>query len=204
MVFRVIQADSTHVEEIVDCHIESFQGFFLTFLGRKFLGLFYKEVLDSDSGFGTVLLEGERVVGFAIGTTMTPGLYRRLLLRRGARFFVLSLPSLIKKPAIAIRLFRALFMHKTSQKFSSEASLLSIAVRNSVQKSGQGKVLINDFLKMAQGKGAKDLFLTTDAENNDSVNKFYLKCGFELKRTFLTPEKRKMNEYFFNFLSTKY
>ena len=39
--------------------------------------------------------------------------------------------------------------------------------------------------------------LETDAENNDAVNRFYVKNGFELARSYFSPEGREMNEYRF-------
>ena len=37
--------------------------------------------------------------------------------------------------------------------------------------------------------------LETDADGNDSVNRFYIKNGFELIRQYTTAEGRRMNEY---------
>jgi len=37
--------------------------------------------------------------------------------------------------------------------------------------------------------------LTTDRDNNDKINRFYLSLGFACERTFVTPEGRTMNEY---------
>ncbi|KXU16623.1 hypothetical protein SORDD17_00170 [Streptococcus oralis] len=39
--------------------------------------------------------------------------------------------------------------------------------------------------------------LETDAVNNDRVNHFYEKNGFQLHREFTTAEGRKMNEYMY-------
>ena len=39
--------------------------------------------------------------------------------------------------------------------------------------------------------------LETDAVNNDDVNRFYVKNGFKLARTYYSSEGRKMNEYRF-------
>lgn len=42
------------------------------------------------------------------------------------------------------------------------------------------------------------LFTAVD-DNNDSVNSFYEKLGFEIERQYMTPEGRRMNEYWITF-----
>lgn len=193
-------ASIRHLNGIVECHLESFKGFFLSFLGKDFLKLLYSEVIRSNLGFGVVLQENKKVVGFAIGTKQISGFYKRLLLRRGLKFFVLSLGPMIRKPSITLRLFRALFIHKQAKNYSSKNSLLSLAVRNSFQKRGFGSKLISAFLVQARNGGINDIFLTTDAHENDSTNRFYIRNGFKLINSFTTPEGRAMNEYYISLL----
>lgn len=196
---KVLPATACDLQGIVNCHLESFEGFFLSFLGADFLTLLYSEILKSQSGFGVVIKRNTEIAGFAIGTNDTPGLYRRLILRRVLRFFFYSLKPLCKKPSIIFRLFRALFIARSSSGFSSRSSLMSIAVKKNAQGKGEGRKLLHGFLMAAKARGIKDLFLTTDAENNDSTNEFYRRNGFTFIRGFETPEGRKMNEYFFKF-----
>ena len=46
-----------------------------------------------------------------------------------------------------------------------------------------------------QARGVSSVSLTTDRDNNERTNDFYQKLGFELARTYVTPEGRAMNEY---------
>lgn len=188
-----------HLEAVVNCHLESFQGFFLSFLGPKFLKLLYSEIINSVNGLGVVAIRGNELVGFAIGSMDTPGLFKRLVLRRVLRFALCSLLPLIKKPSIIGRLLGAFNAGQKSQEFSSKCSLMSIATSKKCQGQGIGKKILRGFFELARSKGALDVCLTTDAENNDSTNLFYRNNGFVLKRIFLTPEKRKMNEYYISF-----
>jgi colanic acid biosynthesis glycosyl transferase WcaI len=55
------------------------------------------------------------------------------------------------------------------------------------------------WLDEVKSRGSKGAFLTTDAENNDSINKFYQKIGFTLESSYSTPEGRKMNRYIYDF-----
>jgi GNAT superfamily N-acetyltransferase len=55
--------------------------------------------------------------------------------------------------------------------------------------------LVNAFLEEAAKRGLRQVDLTTDKLNNDSVNAFYLRLGFVCSRCFVTAEGREMNEY---------
>ena len=72
---------------------------------------------------------------------------------------------------------------------------MSIAVHPECQRQGVGNQLLQAFLDEARQRGLDHVSLTTDAENNDAVNKFYQKLGFNNYRAYVTPEKRVMNEY---------
>ena len=72
---------------------------------------------------------------------------------------------------------------------------MSLAVLPSHREAGLGVRLVERFNAEAAALGATIVFLTTDAANNDGVNRFYVRTGFTLARTFSTPEGRAMNEY---------
>jgi hypothetical protein len=58
-----------------------------------------------------------------------------------------------------------------------------------------GSQLLAAFLEELRTRGIKSVNLTTDQQDNDQVNAFYLAQGFRCTRTFVTPEGRTMNEY---------
>ena len=73
----------------------------------------------------------------------------------------------------------------------------SIAVRPVSTNRGVGKALVREFLDRARELQAVEVYLTTDAENNESTNAFYRRLGFQLKETFITPRGRPLNEFIF-------
>ena len=73
----------------------------------------------------------------------------------------------------------------------------SICVRPDCKAKGIGTQLISYLKDIVDFSEYEYINLETDAVNNDMVNAFYKKNGFSLKRWYLTPEKRKMNEYRF-------
>lgn len=69
----------TDLKQVIDVHLASFPGFFLTFLGRDFLTLLYSQLLTDP--FGTVLLADTlgTIDGFVASVLQQSGFYGRLV-----------------------------------------------------------------------------------------------------------------------------
>jgi len=184
------------IESIVDVHIESFPGFFLSALGAPFLRHFYAGIASAREGIAFVYLnDAGRPAGFVAGTSNPRGFYSRLLKRSWYKFAFASLVPILKKPAIATRIARALLHPSENPPGEDVTGLYSIGVLPELQGTGAGKKLVQAFLDEARGRGCRRVFLTTDHDKNDAVNAFYAGLGFSVERTFATPQGRKMNEY---------
>lgn len=194
MIRKAIPAD---IPDIVRIHMESFPGFFLTFLGAGFLTLFYRGVLEDPEG---VLLVAEGAGGpeaFVAGVLHQSGFYRRLLERRKWSFAAAALKSVLRRPAVAPRLMRALRRPEESREAAAEACLMSLSVGPEAQGRGLGRQLVAAFCQEAQGRGSGRISLTTDRDDNARVNRFYESCGFRVARSYETLERRAMNEYLY-------
>lgn len=181
--------------QVVDVHLKSFPGFFLTFLGHNFLALLYKNMQSDPEGVVLVATCNGQIKGFVAGTMYQIGFYQRLIKRQKWSFAVAALGALLKRPAIAPRLLRALRRPADVQHASAAACLMSIAVRPESACKGIGKQLVATFCQELARRGASSVCLTTDRDNNYRVNHFYQRLGFRLSRTYITPEGRAMNEY---------
>ncbi|MEN6300234.1 MAG: GNAT family N-acetyltransferase [Anaerolineaceae bacterium] len=190
---------SADIDQVVDVHLNSFEGFFLSFLGRDFLTQLYSSIIQDADGIAFVS-EEQRVIGFVAGTAQPSNFYRRLIIHRWWRFGLASIKPVIKNPSIISRLFRALKMPQSASNEANRGSLLSIAVLPEYQGKGIGELLVKAFLDESARRGLKKVDLTTDAIDNDGVNHFYKKLGFVIERSFETPEGRSMNEYLINIL----
>lgn len=186
--------DISDVDEVVKIHIASFPGFFLTFLGEKFLQEFYRSAL-LDKNTIALVIYAHGIQAFAVGTTQAAGLYKRLLQKYWWRFGLASMGAFLKRPLILPRLLRAFTMSRQEIQVANCATLISIAVAPYYQGQGQGKQLIKAFFQDAAQRGCKHVNLITDALDNDFANAFYCNVGFALYRSFITPEGRLMNEY---------
>jgi ribosomal protein S18 acetylase RimI-like enzyme len=187
--------DKHHISSVVAVHLAGFEGFFLSFLGPRFLQLYYEGVVDYPGGVGYVYLEDRCVVGFVCGIVGPSHFYRHLIRTRWWRFAIAALGAALRRPSIIPRLFRALLYPSQTSRREDTATLTSIAVDPAMKGEGIGAKLVAAFLEDMRGRGVTRVDLTTDRYGNDEVNAFYQKQGFRCERTFITPEGREMNEY---------
>lgn len=184
------------VKDVVRVHLASFPGFFLSFLGPRFLSLFYSAICTDTDGIAFVYQNEFGVpAGFVAGTSNPSGFYKRLLKRDWLKFATAAIIPVLKKPSVVSRVARALFHPAANPVGANVAGLFSIGVLPELQGSGAGKKLVQAFLEEARKRGCKRVFLTTDRDNNAPVNAFYAKLGFSVERQYVTPEGRRMNEY---------
>lgn len=186
---------SSDVPSVVQVHLESFYGFFLTFLGPSFLRELYAATLADPSGIGFVAEKEQGIYGFVAGTSQPAGFYQHLLRQRWWRFGVAAIPAILKNPLIVPRLLRAFRKPQESASQPDTGTLMSIAITPEAQGQGVGQALVETFLEEARRRGLKHVNLTTDRDNNDPGNHFYRKLGFRCSMSFITPEGRSMNEY---------
>jgi len=180
------------VEAVTAVHLAAFPGFFLVFLGPRFLRELYRALLADEECLAYVAVDGPRVIGFVAGS-ISAGFYRRAAKRRWLRFALASAGAFLRKPSIAPRLLRALYAPPRPS--ADGALLMSLAVDPAAQRSGAGRLLTRAFVDGARQRGAAAVVLTTDKIGNDAVNAFYRAQGFSVAGEFTTPEGRTMHEY---------
>lgn len=192
----VVPMRMQHITAVVEAHLASFPGFFLSFLGPRFLSLYYEGICRAPEGIGFVYLNSSGLpVGFVAGSSNPRGFYSRLLKRSWLKFALASLGAIIRKPTVIGRIVRGLFYPGNNPGGNHVGGLFSIGVHPELQGTGAGKELVKAFLEKAKDKGCTSVFLTTDRDENDSVNYFYQKLGFQVDRQYETPDGRRMNEY---------
>jgi len=188
------------VDMVVKLHLRAFPDFFLSFLGPRFLREFYLAFLMDPVGMAFVARsEHDEVVGVIVGPLDPRGFFGRLLRRRWWAFALASAAALLRKPAIAPRLIRALGYRGEAPTDARRALLSSIAVDPSSQGAGIGRRLVECWLAEAKRRGAIGCCLTTDAQGNEAVNTFYRRVGWKLESTYTTPQGRIMDRYIYDF-----
>lgn len=183
------------LDDVVKIHMETFEGFFLTFLGKGFLTQMYKGFIDHTNSGLIVAKYNGKIVGVLAYSEDLSAFYKYLIKTKLPQFFWFSLGALIKKPSSMIRLIRALFKPTEVKRREKYIELSSIGVCPEVKGQHIGTSMIDKLKEMFDKKEFAYINLETDAIDNDGANAFYIKNDFKLVRSFETPEGRKMNEY---------
>ncbi len=182
-------------QQIADIHMQTFTGFFLSFLGKNFLTQLY-EGYCSHLESGLIIAEEEdRIVGFLAYSKNLTSFYKYLICKSWYKFAWYSLGAAIRKPSTMKRLVRALLKPRESKRDEPFVELSSIGVLPEVKNQHIGSQLINMLKSEFDPQKFTYIKLETDAENNTGTNLFYLHNGFVLNGNYTTPEGRSMNEY---------
>lgn len=196
MVIRHISKfEKSLINEVVSIHMDTFKGFFLTFMGRGFLNLMYRSFVEySDSGV-LVACEYDKPIGFLAYSGDLSGLYKYMLKKRLIPFAWYSIGAFFRKPTVFLRLVRAFLKPSEAKREEKYIELASIGVAPNVKSKGVGSQLIDTLKSMIDFDKYSYITLETDAVKNDGANWFYQKNGFVRVREFETNEGRKMYEY---------
>lgn len=192
---KVNELGGAIIKEIVDIHLATFKGFFLTFLGQGFLCQMYESYILHDKSDILVAVEKDRVVGFLAYSSDLSGLYKNMIKKRLLKFMWYSLGAFFRNPKVFARLIRAFLKPGEAKRSERYIELTSIGVHPNKKAKGIGSKLIDTLKKSTDFDTYAYITLDTDAIDNDAVNRFYQKNGFILFREFETHEGRKMNEY---------
>lgn len=186
------------VNAAVDIHLATFQGFFLTFMGKGFLRQLYSSYCEHPaSGLLGAFREDGTLAGFLAYSSDFSGLYKFMIKKRLVQFGWYAAGAFFRKPKVFMRLVRAFLKPGESRREEAYVELASIGVSPECKGAGIGSQLISALKEQVDFEKYAYINLETDALDNDAANRFYEKNGFVLHRSFQTHEGRQMNEYRF-------
>ncbi|SHF07275.1 GNAT family N-acetyltransferase [Lactonifactor longoviformis] len=183
------------IQEVVNIHMNSFTGFFLTFMGKGFLNQMYSSYCKHvDSGL-LVAFEEDKPIGFLSYSGDFSGLYLFMIKTKLIFFVWFGLGAFFRKPIVFTRLIKAFLKPNEVKRKEKYVELSSIGVIPGAKSKGVGSQLIKALIEIVDFNKYKYINLETDAVDNEGVNYFYQKNGFIFSREYITAEGRKMNEY---------
>lgn len=184
------------VDEVVNVHMQSFSGFFLTFLGKGFLKQLYTGFLEyKGSGVIVTVNTENKIVGFLAYSDNLSGFYKYLIKKRLLLFAWYAIGAFFRNPKILFRLLRAFTYSDEAKREEKYIELSSIGVLPEAEGTGIGSKMVSVLKEKANPEKYEYIKLETDAVENDGANFFYQKNGFALDHEYATQEGRKMNEY---------
>ena len=185
------------INDIVSIHLNTFTGFFLTFMGRGFLNQMYRSYCDHDESGLLVAEEDRKAVGFLAYSGNFSGLYKFMIKTRLIPFGWYSVGAFFRRPSAFMHIIKAFLKPSEVKREEKYVELSSIGVDPTIKSKGVGSLLIDELKKIVDFNKFAYITLETDAVNNDGAIHFYEKNGFVRERMFETDEGRKMYEYRF-------
>jgi GNAT superfamily N-acetyltransferase len=182
------------IDAIARIHLAAFDGFFLSQLGYRFLCVMYLAFLKSPSSFFVVFETSSGLLaGFAVGALQGQK-DRWLAVQFFPQFLWAVVPAVLRHPVpVAKRLWARFFYEGESlQVLPGAAVLRSIGVLPSLRGAGAAAALLQAFEALARKKGAGQVFLTTDAVDNERAQRFYERGGYALVARFQLDRERGM------------
>ena len=195
---REVKSDEKKIiDEIVTIHLNTFTGFFLTFMGRGFLRQMYQSYCDHEES-GLLVAEGDgKTVGFLAYSSDFSGLYKFMIKTRLVQFGWYRMGAFFRRPSAFLHIIKAFLKPSEVKRKEKYVELSSIGVDPNVKSKGVGSKLIEKLKKLVDFEEYAYITLETDAVNNEGAIHFYEKNGFIRERMFVTDEGRKMYEYRF-------
>ena len=189
----------TDLNEVVKLHQVAFKGFFLEQMGHSFIKAYYKIALAYEGSVAYVYVgKSGFVEGFVVGC-IEPAAFYKTFIRSGFQLVFPILSGTIHNPKLLLKIFENIKRVASSGLQDSQfvldkqtAELSSIAVVTSAK--GIGSLLIGAFSEDVWSRGLTNITLTTDYEDNELVNNFYIKHGFT-KNGLEVRKGRKLMRY---------
>lgn len=185
------------INEVVTIHLNTFTGFFLTFMGRGFLNQMYRSYCDHMESGLLVAEENGNAVGFLAYSGNFSELYKHMIKTRLVPFAWYSIGAFFRRPSAFMHIIRAFLKPGEAKRKEKYVELSSIGVDPHSTSKGVGSKLIDELKKRTNFNKFDYITLETDAINNEIAISFYEKNDFAKERMYETEEGRKMFEYRF-------
>lgn len=172
------------LDAVIRIHQIAFKGFFLEQMGASLIKAYYKISLSYEGSVAYVYVgKNSCIEGFVVGFVQPSKLHNKIIYSSFQLIFPIF-SGVLHNPRLLLKIFenikRVSNISYSSSKFElnkQTAELSSIAVVTSTK--GIGSLLITAFIKDIWSRGLSDITLTTDSEDNERANNFYIKHGFK-------------------------
>lgn len=194
---RLREATHEDLDTIVDLHHRAFPGFLMVQLGKRFLRQYHQLVLDYAGGF-TLLAERDGLAVGYITCFVEPSAFHRRLQDRRWRVGMSLLPALLKRPWLLNRVRGSVQRSGNAAAGANDGDcceIASVGVMPHARGTGVGERLMHRAREAALARGALRISLTTDADANEAVNRWYQSLGLRRVDTLVQPGARRLHVY---------
>jgi ribosomal protein S18 acetylase RimI-like enzyme len=170
---------SEHAFQVAHLHKEGIPTGFLSSLGEDFLADLYQAISQSSDGFGFVVRDNDKIVGFVAFCSNLRKLYKQVYRIKGLKLLLVLIPKLFSVRTIR-KIYENIFYPKKTESLNlPDAELLSIVVSLDCRGKGFARKLIETGLQECCRRGIPKLKVLV-ADFNQSANCLYQQTGFQL------------------------
>lgn len=188
------------IDQLVVLHKKSFPDFFLSSVGPRFLNEFYRAFLEDPTAIVIIAYQDEIPIGVVVGTLKPAGFYTRMFKRRWIHLALAAILEVSIRPRKLIRLVQnVLSSGSTPPEIADRAYLASLCVSPNFQGQGVGQILVKEWSTEVSSRKVTGAFLTTDANDNEAINNFYVNLMWSLRGRSEQSNGRPMNYYTYDF-----
>jgi ribosomal protein S18 acetylase RimI-like enzyme len=188
------QAREEDLPGMVDVHVRSFTGYFLTQLGRSVLTDYYRQFILTDGAIVVVVDFQGRVCGLIAGSSDDDRVLRQFYKRKFMLIFGNVLKQILLLNPTVWRGIADRFIHvrkavrvnlQDSATVNSvdngihKARLVSIAMDPDFQGSGFSGAMLNHYEAANRAAGFSFIRLSVNSDNHRAI-RFYEKCGWRI------------------------
>lgn len=195
LVKEVKPEENRVIDEVVSIHLETFTGFFLSFMGRGFLKQMYRSYCEHQQSKLLMAEENGEILGFVAYSSDFSGLYKFMIKNRLPYFAWYSIGAFFRRPSAFLHIISAFLKPGEAKREESYVELSSIGVSPKYKSKGVGSLLISELKKRVDFNKFAYITLETDAVNNEPAIQFYQKNAFVKQRLYKTSEGREMLEF---------
>lgn len=175
----ILSLKKQYAEDVARLHIHGISTGFISSLGKGFVTALYEAITEDKNSFGFVAIEDGRVLGFIAFSSDLYRLYKYVVLKKGFKFAFILARGMLSFKVLKKIWDNILYPSKMKKMHLPRAELLSIVTANEGRGQGIAKQLVDAGFKEC-GKRNIDRVKVLVAANNESANKLYQKCSFEL------------------------
>ncbi len=174
---RVRNLNPQELNQVINLHLKVIQESTLNKLGRKFLGIVYKEFLKNQRNVFLTITDNKEIIGFAAATDDIRKLYKDIIHNNFLNLALEVVKSSISHPKLVLQVMGWLLGHKQPNSYPAE--LHFIGVSENYQGQGLGTSLMKKLGQEFKSVSIRQYRVGTWASNERS-NQFYMKLGFKL------------------------
>ena len=139
--------DNRIIDEVVSIHLETFTGFFLSFMGRGFLKQMYRSYCEHEQSKLLMAEENGEILGFVAYSSDFSGLYKFMIKSRLPYFAWYSVGAFFRRPSAFLHIISAFLKPDEAKREEAYVELSSIGVSPKYKSKGVGSRLISELKK---------------------------------------------------------